>query len=392
LRGLPCVGLGIGIEDAHSPKEHIAVAQMEKGVQFIEALLTEAREAACHPDPVRIEGSDIAPAVVALMRELIADVRLHGYLSQGFQYRLLITIAMSPFIYLVWTGRVRKLLIALHAIACAGVVVTFTWGSSVLYTILQLLYSAPGLWLLTRPATAAFCHPDKEPLCDLRDHVDRPRALKTAAVLTCAIVCVMIACGYLRTGLADPVEDDGRVVSLCPAKGWTRLPRDEDCLLSFSQVCKDGGVVKVTTASADVAPRSDSIYTIHLRSLGRAAGASVDALARTLPEDFQKRHRGFVPVRKVTVTYGGQRWLECFGTFTDDPVHRGLFVFLTVCQGFCFEIAVAGERYNLEMDQDLLRSVVGTFRLVDLPEKLLSRTTGRAAPRPALAPPPVPRR
>jgi tripeptide aminopeptidase len=42
LRGLPCVGLGIGIEDAHSPKEHIAVAQMERGVRFIEALLAEA--------------------------------------------------------------------------------------------------------------------------------------------------------------------------------------------------------------------------------------------------------------------------------------------------------------------------------------------------------------
>ena len=42
LRGVPCVGLGIGIEDSHSPKEHIAVNQMEMGVRFIEALLAEA--------------------------------------------------------------------------------------------------------------------------------------------------------------------------------------------------------------------------------------------------------------------------------------------------------------------------------------------------------------
>lgn len=42
LRGVPCVGLGIGIEDSHSPKEHIAVSQMETGVRFIEALLAEA--------------------------------------------------------------------------------------------------------------------------------------------------------------------------------------------------------------------------------------------------------------------------------------------------------------------------------------------------------------
>jgi|WetSurMetagenome_2_1015567.scaffolds.fasta_scaffold04803_2 tripeptide aminopeptidase len=40
-RGLPCVVLGIGIEDAHSPKEHIAVAQLEEGVRFIKALLKE---------------------------------------------------------------------------------------------------------------------------------------------------------------------------------------------------------------------------------------------------------------------------------------------------------------------------------------------------------------
>ncbi|MCX5820805.1 MAG: M20/M25/M40 family metallo-hydrolase [Deltaproteobacteria bacterium] len=42
LQGLPCVGLGIGIEAAHSPQEHIAVAQLEAGVRFIEALLKEA--------------------------------------------------------------------------------------------------------------------------------------------------------------------------------------------------------------------------------------------------------------------------------------------------------------------------------------------------------------
>lgn len=42
LREVPCVGLGIGIEDFHSPKEHIAVKQMEMGVRFVEALLVEA--------------------------------------------------------------------------------------------------------------------------------------------------------------------------------------------------------------------------------------------------------------------------------------------------------------------------------------------------------------
>jgi tripeptide aminopeptidase len=41
-RGLTCVGLGIGIEDAHSPNEHISAAQMEKGVAFLKAVLTEA--------------------------------------------------------------------------------------------------------------------------------------------------------------------------------------------------------------------------------------------------------------------------------------------------------------------------------------------------------------
>jgi tripeptide aminopeptidase len=42
VKGLPCIGLGIGIEGAHSPKEHIAVVQLEAGVRFIEALLKEA--------------------------------------------------------------------------------------------------------------------------------------------------------------------------------------------------------------------------------------------------------------------------------------------------------------------------------------------------------------
>jgi tripeptide aminopeptidase len=46
VQGLPCIGLGIGIEDAHSPKEHIAVAQLEEGVRFIEALLKETTAAA----------------------------------------------------------------------------------------------------------------------------------------------------------------------------------------------------------------------------------------------------------------------------------------------------------------------------------------------------------
>jgi tripeptide aminopeptidase len=45
-RGLPCVALGIGIEYSHSPKEHIAVAQLEEGVRFIEALLKETTTAA----------------------------------------------------------------------------------------------------------------------------------------------------------------------------------------------------------------------------------------------------------------------------------------------------------------------------------------------------------
>ena len=46
VKGLPCIGLGIGIEGAHSPNEHIAVVQLETGVRFIEALLKEAVVAA----------------------------------------------------------------------------------------------------------------------------------------------------------------------------------------------------------------------------------------------------------------------------------------------------------------------------------------------------------
>jgi tripeptide aminopeptidase len=40
-RGLPCVALGIGIEEPHSPKERIPVAQLEAGVRFLKALLKE---------------------------------------------------------------------------------------------------------------------------------------------------------------------------------------------------------------------------------------------------------------------------------------------------------------------------------------------------------------
>jgi tripeptide aminopeptidase len=41
-RGLPCVGLGLGVSDPHSPQEHIPVAQLEAGVLFLKALLTDA--------------------------------------------------------------------------------------------------------------------------------------------------------------------------------------------------------------------------------------------------------------------------------------------------------------------------------------------------------------
>jgi tripeptide aminopeptidase len=41
-RGLPCVGLGLGIADPHSPQEHIAVAQLDAGVRFLKAIIMEA--------------------------------------------------------------------------------------------------------------------------------------------------------------------------------------------------------------------------------------------------------------------------------------------------------------------------------------------------------------
>jgi tripeptide aminopeptidase len=41
-RGLPCVGLGLGVSDPHSPQEHIPVAHLEAGVLFLKALLTDA--------------------------------------------------------------------------------------------------------------------------------------------------------------------------------------------------------------------------------------------------------------------------------------------------------------------------------------------------------------
>jgi tripeptide aminopeptidase len=44
-RGLTSVALGIGIEEPHSPKEHISVAQLNTGVRFIKALLREAVKA-----------------------------------------------------------------------------------------------------------------------------------------------------------------------------------------------------------------------------------------------------------------------------------------------------------------------------------------------------------
>lgn len=41
-RGLPCVGLGIGMEEPHSPLERISVAQLRLAVTFLKALLREA--------------------------------------------------------------------------------------------------------------------------------------------------------------------------------------------------------------------------------------------------------------------------------------------------------------------------------------------------------------
>ena len=38
-KGLPCIALGIGIEEPHSSKEFIPVAQLEEGVRFLTAVL-----------------------------------------------------------------------------------------------------------------------------------------------------------------------------------------------------------------------------------------------------------------------------------------------------------------------------------------------------------------
>jgi tripeptide aminopeptidase len=46
-RGLPCLGLGLGVADPHSPQEHIPVTQLESGVMFLKALLTEAATKSC---------------------------------------------------------------------------------------------------------------------------------------------------------------------------------------------------------------------------------------------------------------------------------------------------------------------------------------------------------
>ena len=39
-KGLPCIALGLGIEDPHSSKEYIPVAQLEAGVRFLTAVLS----------------------------------------------------------------------------------------------------------------------------------------------------------------------------------------------------------------------------------------------------------------------------------------------------------------------------------------------------------------
>jgi tripeptide aminopeptidase len=41
-KGLPCVGLGLGEENAHSPQERISVDQLEMGVKFVKALVSSA--------------------------------------------------------------------------------------------------------------------------------------------------------------------------------------------------------------------------------------------------------------------------------------------------------------------------------------------------------------
>jgi len=41
-KGLPCVGLGIGLEEPHSPTERIHVSQLEAGVRLVKAILAES--------------------------------------------------------------------------------------------------------------------------------------------------------------------------------------------------------------------------------------------------------------------------------------------------------------------------------------------------------------
>ena len=43
-RGLSCVALGLGIEDPHSPSEYIPVSQLEEGVRFLTAILSEQKD------------------------------------------------------------------------------------------------------------------------------------------------------------------------------------------------------------------------------------------------------------------------------------------------------------------------------------------------------------
>ena len=39
---LPCVALGLGIENPHSPQEYIPAAQLDEAVRLLSAILTEA--------------------------------------------------------------------------------------------------------------------------------------------------------------------------------------------------------------------------------------------------------------------------------------------------------------------------------------------------------------
>jgi len=43
IRGLPCVGMGIGAEKAHSPEESVSIAQLRDGVRFIKELINRDR-------------------------------------------------------------------------------------------------------------------------------------------------------------------------------------------------------------------------------------------------------------------------------------------------------------------------------------------------------------